>query len=99
MVSVMFVTCTSLITGSVTTVPVPRTLRVINSTGRWNVRLWFADSAAIALDTARMSVRVIALTVIDWLERRFDAAVAARVLVTIRQRTVAEGTRSGRNQK
>ena len=70
-----------------------------NNAGRWNVRLWFAESAAIALDTANMSVRVIALTVIGRLETRFDAAVAAMVLVTIRQRTVAEGTRLGRNQK
>src|SRR5205809_3414024 len=95
----MFVTCTSPMTGSVTTVPVATMLSVINSTGRGNVRLSLVDSAAISFDTTNMSVRVNALTVIVWSEMRLAAVVAATVFVMMRQRTVADGTRLSRNQK
>src|SRR5439155_7237961 len=72
---------------------------VINSTGRVKLLLWLAVSDAIWLDTISMSVRVRAFTVITRFDDNPVAVAAAGVLVTTRQRTVAEGTRFGRNQK
>src|SRR5439155_17937997 len=77
----------------------PVMLRVMSSTGRAKVADWLAESAATWLETTSMSVRVNALTVIGRLTVNPPAAVAAGVFVTTRQRTVAEGTRFGRNRK
>ena len=72
---------------------------VMNSTGQVKVPVCPAVNEAILLDTTSRSQRVSALTVTVWLDTNPAATVAATVLVTMRQRMTAVGTRLGFNRK